>query len=298
MNERLSAWAEARDWKTAIPYLILFIALVLLFAYLPVDFAYDWSLFRLATQRLFTGQEIYVMSYENGITSAVFAPPWILIPLGPIAFFSQKFSWALINSFSILSLIFFCRYHKIDKWTTGLLVFSPAMFYNTVHGNLDAFLLWLTLVPPILAPLAAISKPQALAGVAFKLLHEKPIVWLKAAGVSAVVLLISFALFGLWPLRIIELANEQFSGALPHSPLTPIWPLQILLFIGLIAVGYERKDSRFYYAASPFISRYASSGSYLVVLVMLAAGLKRWQSCLIILSWWAVTIYNIITATA
>jgi hypothetical protein len=110
-----------------------------------------------------------------------------------------------------------------------------------------------------------------------------------AAIITGLVIGISLLLMGNWPAEIIALSQSQFTGGDINNVL-PVWPLQLIIAVTLIALGLERNDLRFFIASSPFLLRYASTGSYIGVILVLFTVLRWWQALLLVVTWWAVYI--------
>jgi hypothetical protein len=71
--------------------------------------------------------------------------------------------------------------------------------------------------------------------------------------------LISFAVYGLWPLRFTERMSDPFNASL--------WPLSIPIGLGLLFHALQRREKFFAMSASPFLAPYINIHSYAVLLL-------------------------------
>jgi hypothetical protein len=247
---------------------------------------FDWGVIRAAILRMWSGQEIYQLERDVG----VFNPPWYFVILSPLGFLPEKIGWSVVNTISIFSILLLANRYKLSKLSTGFLIASPPFFYNLVQGHIDVLMLLCLFLPAEYLLLAATAKPQILLPIALKLIRANRAVWLKAVLITSIVVALSFLFFGLWPLRAIELAQLQFSQPQKHNLLASIWPLQLIIAVPLILLGLERDEERFYLAAAPLMSSYASTGNYIGLLLAVVSALKWWQAGALILTWWVVAL--------
>jgi hypothetical protein len=269
----------------AIVGLSLFIFFTAIFYFSPLSTGFDWTTIHTALNRFVQGQSPYAF-YDEAY--GYYYAPWATLILSPLAFLPVRLGWAIMVTLNFLLMMALARHFKLKLPHTVMLLFSPPMIYNVMQGQVDLLFLSAILLPPQLWALAALSKPQITGGLAFALLRQ-PSKWLVAAIITGLVIGISLLLMGNWPAEIIALSQSQFTGGDINNVL-PVWPLQLIIAVTLIALGLERNDLRFFIASSPFLLRYASTGSYIGVILVLFTVLRWWQALLLVVTWWAVYI--------
>jgi hypothetical protein len=223
---------------------------VLIISFLAAPFlpsAVDWTTaFRPATRTLLSGHS----PYDNPL---MIHAPWGLIPLIPFALLPETVGRAALLIIGLLTYAFVAFRMGAKPITSILFLLSPPVLHVLYNGNLD----WLAAVGFILPPqigLFFISiKPQMGIAVAIFWLFEA---W-RQGGVKQVfrvfapftaVLLISFAIFGLWPLGATRTADYWWNASL--------WPMSIPVGLGLLVAAIRKKKIEFAMAASPCLSPY------------------------------------------
>jgi hypothetical protein len=142
------------------------------------------------------------------------------------------------------------------------------------------------MLPSLYWGLVALSKPQVAIGLIFGVGDIRG--FLKMIGVTAAVLLFSLLLFGNWPLELIR----QPGPVGQHNIWLGLWPYQILVGMGIVFYGMNRKDERFFIAASPFFLPYAATSSLLGPWIVMMTLLKNWQATIVLLAWWAISVFR------
>jgi hypothetical protein len=268
----------------AIVGLSLFIFFTAIFYFSPLSTGFDWTIIRAAIYRTISGQEIYQIYDSTG----VFNPPWLFLLITPLGLLPERFGWAAMNAISILSIVLLARRYQLDIFKVIFLLASPPFLYNLLQGQVDVLILLTVFLPDEWLPLAAAMKPQLLLPLCLRVIHNKKFVWLKATLITAIGLGLSFLFFGLWHIRLLQLSQDMSMTHLGHNVLYAIWPLPLIVAVPLILLGLERKDERFYLAAGPLMSSYASTGSFMGILLAAAAALKNWQVAAMVVTWWLV----------
>jgi hypothetical protein len=227
---------------------LLMVAIVIVGSvYLPAGI--DWrDTYRPAALALMSGQSPYTISI-------FFIAPWGLIPLLPFALLPVNIGRACLFLIGLSAYAYTA--YKLGARPVSLVAFliSPPV----VHGLLNSNIEWLPLLgfvlPPQIGLLFVAIKPQIGIGVAIFWLIEA---WRKG-GVREVIritwpvslaLLISFALFGLWPLRFREtlILTQAYNASL--------WPSSLPVGLTLFVAAIHRRNINYAMASSPCLSPY------------------------------------------
>lgn len=168
----------------------------------------------------------------------------------------------------------------------AVLLFSPPMLYIFLHGNIDALILGMVLLPREYWLVAALTKPQTAIALMLGVLRAN---LLKALLITGSVILLSFILFGNWIIPYFSQPIELLDGG--HNVFRGLWPYQAAVGIVLAFIGWKRNDEKFLIGASPFFSPYAATSSMLGPLMLLVSKMKDWQAVLFILLYWAGSVW-------
>jgi hypothetical protein len=193
----------------------------------------------------------------------------------------------------VLSLVLglaLARRLGLSRLRTALVLFSPPMLYTLLHGQVDALVLAGLLLPRAAWPVAAITKPQTALGLLFGLRRAD---LAPAAALAAGLGLLSWVLFGNWPLALRQQPAPFVWG--PHNLWLGLWPFQVPVGVGLILVGWRRRDERCLLAASPLCLPYATTSSLLGPWLAAGAALSDGQALLVCLSWWGAVVFRGLT---
>lgn len=253
----------------------------------PWEGADDWKKYYDAAQRLITGSlPLYappeVVSYN---------PPWVAVSAIPLSLFPPKFGWSALSVGTLALAILVLR-----KWeaTPGIVkplavLSSPPMFYILLHGQIDLVVVAAVLLPQWVWPIAALTKPQVTIGLLLGIRRKRV---LRAAVFSALVLGISFGLWGFWPTELT--AQEMPVLTAGHNLWTGLWPFQIPLGVIFVLLGLSRSDERLLIAGSPFLSPYAAISTMIGPWIAATSFLRPWQVVVVWLSWWGAVVYRLI----
>jgi len=251
-------------------YLIAGISVLVIVSFIIAPFvplAVDWhGAFRPATVEIFHGRSPYTV---DGFYHA----PWGLIPLIPLALFPESVGRVILIFLTLASYAFIA--HRLGAKPLGIffLLISPPVLHLLLNGNLD----WMAAIGFVLPPpigLFFISvKPQMGIVVAPFWLIEA---WrkggwaqlIKTVAPFLIVLLISFALFGLWPIASIQqTADIQWNSSL--------WPVSIPIGLTLFVTSIRKRKIEYAMAASPCLSPYVLFHSWIGVLLAIVASLPE-----------------------
>jgi hypothetical protein len=262
--------------------LTAFLAISALFYFAPIPVGFDFANIHAALLRMIRGEEVYQTT--DGI--GYYLAPWLTGLLSPFALMNARLGWSIVNGLSLFAVVAVAHRFGLSLCHTALVLLSPPMIYNLLQGQTDALLLMSLFIPKQIWMLAALMKPQTTIGFGFALLRRQRL-WIAALLIFLGALLASLFLFPDWPVLIIEMSRTEFAGLIPQNFL-PIWPLNLIVFFGLIGMAVEKDDERLYISASPFLMRYASAGSYIGVVLSVFTVLKAWQAALVVFVWWFV----------
>ena len=104
----------------------------------------------------------------------------------------------------------------------------------------------------------------------------------------AVLLILSFIFYGLWPLQLIKMPNNLTQVS--HNLWLNLWPSTIPVGVGLLLVGLRKKDEKMLLASSPFFSPYCPISTLIGLWMMLAVKLETWILYVVLAAWWGADI--------
>lgn len=210
---------------------------------MPIAMAYDWVYsYRPAALALLAGQSPYTITSEKFCNA-----PWVLLLLIPLALLPDYLGWILLGIGSLFAFGWVAISLGATRPAALAFVSSPFVLSCLYYGQIDAFALLGLVMPPWIGLFFVAIKPQTCGLVAIYWLVEawKSRTVIRTFAPVTLVMLLSFALFGLWPLKAVEFG--QTNG---------LWPFSILISLALIALAFYRKDRSIAGAASPFVSPY------------------------------------------
>lgn len=264
--------------KVAILFLLYIVLVWIIYPGVPDGKDYIFF-FRPAIYQLITGNSPYNVS---GFVS----PPWTLLPLIPLTILPDKLASAIL----VVScpIIFGGIAYKLGAKL--LLVITIAFSSPVIHCAFNVNIDWLSalgiLMPPQLGLLFALTKPQVGIGIAAYWFVES---WNEGKikkvmcvfGPVMLAYLLSFALYGFWPLKTIEMANVWWN--------TSLFPWSVPLGLGILFAAILKKQKTLSAASSPFLSPYLAMQSWSGLLV----GLIPYPRFAILVSAliWVITLY-------
>lgn len=240
---------------------ILFLTgFVLLIAnYLPR--AVDWEeTFYLVGQAVYHGKSPYIV---EGFLN----PPWAALAVIPFAWLPEKIGRAafLVASLLAFGVVAFKMGAKPFAFLAFLL--SPPVIHCLLNANIDFLPLLGFVLPPPVGIFFVVIKPQVGFCIAIfwvvqclRAREWKNLFFLLAP--LSVATLLSFALFGFWPTRLLGSASFYWNSS--------FWPLSIPIGLALIVVAIRKKAVKPAMAASPFLSPYLAFHSWSGPLVALS----------------------------
>jgi hypothetical protein len=246
---------------------ILFVLLVyLVYTFLPVNVNWepngpfqigvDWKgAFRPA-----------VLNFINGISpykvKVFFNPPWVLLPLIPIALLPPPLGSAVIFVVNIFAYVFVLQKFKINILLMVPFIFLSGMLTNSGNGNLDGLIALGFLMPPQIGLFFVLAKPQIGIAVAVFWAVEA----YRNGGLMKLIstflpvsigFILSFLIYGFFIQNTID--NHEFNNG------GVFWPYGIIIGIGLLAAAIWKRKIEFAVAASPFFSPYLGGPSRAII---------------------------------
>ena len=239
----------------------LFYILIALFPYLPIGM--DWQqTYRPAALALAHGKSPFSVEI-------FYAAPWSLIPLIPFALLPYDVGNAGIFLLGLFIFAYVAYKLGANFKSMSIFLLSASVMGCLIYGNIE----WMPLIGFILpAPIGlifAIIKPQVGIGIAiywfFNILKTKGI-WsvVKAFAPVTILTLISFWMYGFWPLRFQQTLELNAKSSVSYN--TSLWPQGIFIGIWLLYKAIRNEKPRMAMASSPFLSPYALQFTWVAVL--------------------------------
>lgn len=270
---------------------LTFILLVCIFYFSPLEAGRDWLVMNRSLQRFVSGEVVYQFTFFEDGPYVYYLPPWFTVLFSPLTLLPEKLNWSLICAVSILGVLALAQHYKLSHFQLFLFFISPPFLYNLRQGNIDIILLLVVFAPREIWPIICITKPHVVGGLLFSLFQERKI-WLRTFLIGVTFLGLSFYFFGLWPLAIAEMSSQVNLPTTPHNQFRGLWPLQLIVAVSILALGFERKDERLFLSASPFLLSYTTIGNLIGLALSVISAMKWWQGLAFVLTWWIVLIVS------
>jgi hypothetical protein len=255
-------WGRVATRTIAVALVVLALFSVSIVA-IPRGGVWDWEhFFRPATLLLIQGKNPFAVW-------GFFSPPWALIPL--ITFAVLPAGVGLLLYAMIALLIFAVAAYRFGAkpWALALLVLAPHTIKTAVMGNIDALVVLGFLLPPQIGVFLVLAKWQIGLPVALFWLVEA---WrkgklrevLRVFAPVTIVTLLSFLLYGFWPLKSLT----AFGFSYNYSP----FPYLLPVGFGLFWLALRRRQMRYAILSAPFLTPYISPLSISVPVLGLLPG--------------------------
>ena len=224
----------------------------------PADTGVDWRVFfRPAARKL--------LALQNPYDVRVFNPPWVFLLLSPLALLPVGISSSVMFALNFFAFGFVAYRLGAKPIPLLLFVLSPFALLCGIVGNVDWMVALGFLMPPQIGLFFVLVKPQAGIGIA--------IFWLVAAwrrgglreavrvfSPVALAFLLSFVLYGLWPLRVF--------GLMPIADAnTSFGPAGIVIGLALLAAALKNKKPGLALSSGPFLSPYDTGETWSIALL-------------------------------
>ena len=251
-----------------LPALAVVVGLILV-SFLAAPFvppAVDWSrFFRPAVLTLLSGGSPYGGIY-------VIHAPWGLLMLTPFALLPEAVGRVMLIFCALAAYAFIAHRLGAKPLAIIFLLISPTVMHLLLNGNLDWLASFGFILPPQIGLFFISIKPQIGIAVAPFWLFEA---WrqggwkqvLKTFAPFTIVLLLSFAIYGLWPLAAAGYPDVWFNASL--------WPLSIPVGLALFVTAVRKRRIEYAMAASPCLSPYALFYSWTGVLLAVIASVPE-----------------------
>lgn len=268
----LSSWSAAR--KGII--LILLLLILLPFLYVSLPHGLDWhETYRPAALAVLHGQSPYTVEIY-------YAAPWAAWLLIPIAVLPTPLGQMLIFLAGVTAYVFILRRLNAPPASMLLFLSSAAVIGCLINGNIEWLALLGAVLPPPIGLIFLAIKPQVGFGLG--------VYWLvttwRERGAQAVVvtfapitllLLLSFLLYGLWPLRFSQTVAWSTDNV-------SLFPYGVALGLPILVQACRTREPRAALASGPFFSPYVIHFTWACMLVyllqkprlLLAAVLALW----------------------
>jgi len=216
--------------------------------------------------------------------------PWTLIPLLPLAFFSERVGGAL---FFMMSLALYAIVRiRLGASRTALIAFllSSPVVYGMRMLNVDAIVLMGFVLPPQIGLFFVLVKPQiGIAMLPFWMFESWRAggwrILLRVFAPATLALILSFAAFGSSSIgRSDDLLRSSWNASLWP------WVFPIGFALLILAIRNRRKDQAM--AASPFLSPYLAYHSWVSVLAGLMT--REFELVLAVIGMWLVAVIRIL----
>jgi hypothetical protein len=260
--DRVQAKPAVRIMRIVLTCWLTVSLIVLASHYLPPGI--DWrDTYRPAALALLSGKSPYSVDIY-------FAAPWGLVPLIPFALLPENVGRAVLFLIGIGSFGFTA--HRLGAKPPALIAFllSPPVVHCLLNSNIEWLPLLGFVMPPQIGLLLIAIKPQIGLGVGLFWLVEAwrrgglreavHVFWPVSVG-----LLISFSIFGLWPLRFRDTIT------LTRAYNASLWPSSIPVGLALLAASIHRRNVNYAMASSPCLSPYVLLHAWVGPLVSLVS---------------------------
>lgn len=206
-----------------------------------------------AARALLRGQSPYTVP-------GFYSPPWALLPFVPLAWLPDRWAVGAFALLLVLACLVLARWLGVAWWASAAFLLSAPVVFSVWTCNVDALVLLALLLPPKWGLLVALCKPQVGAALALYWLWRafRRGRLLATAWPSTVAFGLSFAAFGLWPVRALRDGRELVGAGWNHA----LWPWGAAVGLALLAWALWKRRSAGALAAGPFLSPYASGGCW------------------------------------
>jgi hypothetical protein len=222
----------------------------------PAQVGVDWKqAFRQASLTLLRGESPYQISFFHN-------PPWILLPLLPIALLSPALGSAIMYVLNLFSYLFVAIKLKTNSWLLPIFVLFSNIILNSINGNIEGILALGFILPPEIGLFLVLAKPQMGIGAAIFWAVES----YRTGGVEkairvflpvGIAYIISFIIFGNYITSSMQLVDVWWNSS--------TFPEGIPVGIILLVVAIWKREAKFAIAASPFFAPYCTAHTWAIV---------------------------------
>ncbi len=239
---------------------IVFYGFIRIFPMLQIGM--DWEqVYRPAALAMAQGKSPYSVVF--------YAAPWSVIPLIPFALLPSELG--NIGVFILGLSAFAYVAYKLGAGPGNMAIFllSAPVVGCLIYGNIEWMPLLGFVLPPQIGLIFAIIKPQVGIGLAIywfvHIFRTKGIIEvIKTFTPVILVTLLSFWMYGFWPLIFQKTMEQSRTSALDYN--TSLWPQGIFVGIWLLYKAIQKQKPGMALASSPFLSPYALQFTWVSVL--------------------------------
>lgn len=232
----------------------------------------DWrNYFRPAANLLLAGRSPYTV---EGFAS----PPWILIPLIPIAVLPENVGFAVLTVLSFSTFAYAARRMGASPLAMLFFLTCSPLWLELLCGQIDWIISLGLFLPAPVGLFFVLAKPQAGIGIALFWLYEA----YQKDGIKqvfktflpvSIAFLISFVLYGLWPLAGVRIVDNFWNYS--------TWPQSIIIGLVLLVSSFQKRSINLAVLTSPFLSPYTAIQSWTVALLGLLPSNKLFITAII-----------------
>jgi hypothetical protein len=227
----------------------------------------DWSLtFRPATLIAASGGN----PYQSNLTAPFAGTPWALIPLIPLALLPEPAGRGILFIIGLASFAYAAHQLKAGRWALIFFLLSPVVMHGLLNANLDWMPVLGYVLPPAIGLFFITVKPQMGSVVAIFWLVEA---WhqggwrqtLKTFAPISIAYLLSFTIYGLWPLNMLKASSYTTWWN------ASLWPMSIPIGLALGVAALRHRNIRYAMAASPALSPHVIFHSWSAALIAIVS---------------------------
>lgn len=198
-----------------------------------------------------------------------YAAPWAVIPLIPFALLPPELGNIGVFLLGLFAFAYVAYKLKAGPGSMTIFLLSASVVGCLIYGNIEWMPLLGFVLPAPIGLIFAVIKPQVGIGlVVYWFVHilRTKGMWevIKTFTPLGIVTLLSFWMYGFWPLLFQKTMEQSQTSALDYN--TSLWPQGIFVGIWLLYKAIQKQQSGMALASSPFLSPYALQFTWVAVL--------------------------------
>lgn len=250
----------------------------------------DWEqTYRPAALAMARGESPYSVSI-------FYAAPWSVIPLIPFALLPENAGNLAVFLLGLSAFAYIAYKLGASPGSMTIFLLSASVVGCLIFGNIEWMPLLGLVLPAPIGLIFAVTKPQVGIGIIIywfaHTLRSKGI-WetIKVFMPVTITTLLSFWMFGFWPILFLKTLEQSESSALDYN--TSLWPQGAFIGLWLLYKAFQKEEPETAIAASPFLSPYDLQFTWVSVLTGL---IKKPQELLLVsLGLWIPVIIRIVS---
>jgi hypothetical protein len=255
-----------------------------------LEIGMDWEqTYRPAALAMARGESPYSVSI-------FYAAPWSVIPLIPFALLPRNIGNLAIFLLGLFAFAYISYKLGAGPGSMTIFLLSASVVGCLIFGNIEWMPLLGLILPAPIGLIFAVIKPQVGIGIVIywfvHTLRSKGI-WetFKVFLPVTIVTLISFWMFGFWPMLFLKTLEQSENSVLDYN--TSLWPQGAFIGLWLLYKAFKKEEPETAFAASPFLSPYALQFTWVSVLAGLIK--KPREMLLVSLGLWIPVILRILS---